>query len=162
MPGIAVACDARIVIAGPAGERVCPASEFFVGALSTTLAPDEIITQVRLPAWTSGRRHAFEEFSRRKGDFAVAGIAVHYLTGRDGAVADAHVGVIGACHTPHRVPAVEALLNGKPMSPKQIEAAAAALPAALDAPDDIHASAAYRQALAATLLKRALLRASTR
>ena len=75
MPGIAVACDATIAVVGAAGAREIAAADFFLGPLTTALAADEIITEIRLPAWPAGRRWAFEEFARRRGDFALAGIA---------------------------------------------------------------------------------------
>ena len=157
MPGIAVTCDAQIIVAGPKGTRTIAAGEFFTGALSTVLADDELIVELRLPAWPAKRRWAFEEFSRRRGDFALAGIAAFYDV-HEGKVRDAHVGVIGACHRPHRVPQAEALLNGKVLTEAAIQAAARALEAALEPPSDLHASAAYRRSLAGTLLERALMR----
>src|SRR5256714_3971690 len=69
MPGIAVTCDVEIRVLGAKGERVIPAGRFFTGALSTTLADDEIIVEVRLPAWPAKRRWGFEELSQRRGDF---------------------------------------------------------------------------------------------
>ena len=73
MPGIAVTCDAEIRVLGAKGERVIPAGRFFTGALTTTLADDEIIVEARLPAWPAKRRWGFEELARRRGDFALAG-----------------------------------------------------------------------------------------
>ncbi|HEY3075983.1 MAG TPA: xanthine dehydrogenase family protein subunit M [Burkholderiales bacterium] len=158
MPGIAVTCDAQIIVAGPKGSRSIAASAFFTGALSTVLADDELIVEIRLPAWPAQRRWAFEEFSRRRGDFALAGIALFYDMDSAGRAINAHVGVIGACHRPHRVPQAEAALNGRVLDPKAIEGAARALEAALEPPSDLHASAAYRRSLAGTLLERALMR----
>ncbi len=74
MPGIAVTCEAEIAAVGPTGARAIAAAEFFFGPLATALAPDEIITELQLPAWLAGRRWGFEEFSRRRGDFALAGV----------------------------------------------------------------------------------------
>ena len=78
MPGIAVTCDAEIAVVGKAGARVIQAADFFQGPLTTALTPDEIITEVRLPAWPARRRWGFQEFARRRGDFAMAGAAVFY------------------------------------------------------------------------------------
>src|SRR6266550_391757 len=78
MPGIAVTCDAEIGVVGTAGARVIGAGKFFHGALTTALAPDEIIVEIRLPAWPARRRWGFEEFARRRGDFAMAGVALFY------------------------------------------------------------------------------------
>ena len=78
MPGVAVTCDAEIAVVGKAGARTIKAADFFHGALTTALEPDEIITEVRLPAWPAGRRSAFQEFARRRGDFAMSGVALFY------------------------------------------------------------------------------------
>jgi carbon-monoxide dehydrogenase medium subunit len=159
MPGIAVACDATLVLKGASGERTVPARDFFTGALSTVLGADELIVEVRFPAWPASRRWAFEEFARRRGDFAIAGVAVHYDVDAGGRTLDAHVGVIGACSQPHRVAEAEAALNGKPLDSATVLVAAKAAAAAVQPTDDFHASADYRRALVETLLVRALRRA---
>jgi len=156
LPGIAVTCDATIAITARKGERTIAAADFFTGALSTVLADDELITELRLPAWPRARRWAFEEFARRRGDFALAGVALFYDLDAQGYVRNAHIGVIGACHRPHRVPQAEAALNGRRCDAATIGTAAKALQTALEPPSDLHASAAYRRALAGTLLERAL------
>ena len=160
MPGIAVACDAQLVLAGASGRRTVPAAEFFTGALSTVLATDELIVEIRLPAWPAKRRWAFEEFALRRGDFALAGIAAFYDEDAAGRAVNAHIGIIGACNRPHRLPNAEAALNGKAVDADVIRSAAAAAMAEIDPPGDLHASAAYRRSLAGTLLERALARAS--
>ncbi len=161
MPGIAVACDAQIVLAGSFGRRVVPAAEFFTGALSTVLADDELIVEIRLPHWPAGRRWAFEEFALRRGDFALAGVALFYDEDASGRATNTHIGVIGACTRPHRLAQAEAALNAKTVDAATIQAAAKAASAAVDPPGDLHASAAYRRSLLGTLLERALARASS-
>ena len=80
LPAVALASDAELVAAGPAGSRVIPAAEFFTGPFSTALAPDEILTEIRLPVWPGG--HAFVEFSRIHANFAVVGVAALVEAGR--------------------------------------------------------------------------------
>jgi carbon-monoxide dehydrogenase medium subunit len=155
MPGIAVTCDAEIRIKGPAGSRVVNAGDFFLGALSTVLADDELIVEVRLPAWPPGRRSGFEELSPRRGDFAFAGVAAFYDL-ENGRAANTHIGVIGACHKPHRILEAEAALNGRAVNAASIADAARAAEKAVNPPHDLHASAEYRRALVGTLLERAL------
>src|SRR5216110_3130176 len=89
------------------------AADFFQGALTTALTADEIIVEVRLPAWPRERRWAFEEFARRRGDFAMAAAAVFFDQNDDGTAREAHVGVVGVADRPLRLPSVEAVLNGR-------------------------------------------------
>jgi CO/xanthine dehydrogenase FAD-binding subunit len=161
LPGIAVTCDAVITTAGPTGRRRIPAGDFFLGPLTTALAPAEIITEIRMPAWPAGRRWGFEEFARRRGDFALAGIGAFWDEDEGERVRNAHLGVIGACRRPHRLGVAEAILNGRTLDETAIAEAARAAAAAVEPPEDLHASAAYRRALVATLLKRALQRAAS-
>ncbi len=156
MPGIAVTCEAEIAVVGTSGARTIKAADFFRGALTTVLAGDEIIVEVRLPAWPSGRRWGFQEFARRRGDFAMAAAAVFYDRDERGRARNAHVGIIGVGDRPARLPAVEAVLDGQTIDEATIARAEAATAAAVDPQDDIHASAAYRRALAATMVERAL------
>jgi aerobic carbon-monoxide dehydrogenase medium subunit len=156
MPGIAVTCDAEIAVTGKSGPRVIKAGDFFQGPLTTALAPDEIIIEVRLPGWPRGRRWGFQEFARRRGDFAMAAAAVHYDPDAGGKARNAHVGVIGVADRPLRLAAVEAVLEGQLIDAATIAAAEAAACAAVDPQDDIHASAAYRRALTGTMVERAL------
>jgi carbon-monoxide dehydrogenase medium subunit len=155
MPGIAVTCDAEIAVAGSAGARVIRAADFFLGPLTTALEPDEIITEVRLPAWPAHRRWGFEEFARRRGDFAMAGVALFYDED-GGKAANAHVGVIGLGDRPQRLEEVEAVLNGRIVDDRTIAEAQKAASASVNPSDDIHASAAYRRALVGTMVERAL------
>ena len=111
MPGIVVTCEAKIAVVGKAGARVIDAANFFQGPLMTALKPDEIITEIRLPAWPAKRRFGFQEFARRRGDFALAAAMLFY--DEDGGKArNAHVGAIGVADRPLRLPAVEQVLNG--------------------------------------------------
>jgi carbon-monoxide dehydrogenase medium subunit len=160
MPGIALTCEAEIAATGKSGARVIRAADFFTGALSTALAADEIIVEVRLPPWPVARRWGFQEFARRRGDFAIAAAAVFYDEDARGCATNAHVGVIGVADRPLRLPTVEALLNGETIDEATIAKAEAATAAAVDPPEDIHASAAYRRALAGTMVERALKQAA--
>jgi len=167
MPGIAVACDADIAVvgsragagtgAGGAGAaRTIRAADFFIAPLVTALAADEIIVEVRLPAWPPGRRWGFQEFSRRRGDFALAAAAVFYDLDDAGRACNAHVGVIGVGDVPQRLAAAEAEINGTVVDVATTECAGVAASSAVNPPDDIHASAAYRRSLVGTMVERAL------
>jgi carbon-monoxide dehydrogenase medium subunit len=160
MPGIAITCDAEIGVVGKSGARVIQAADFFQGALMTALATDEIIIEIRLPAWPAGRRWGFQEFARRRGDFAMAAAAVFYDQDERGKARNAHVGVIGVGDRPMRLTAPEDVLNGQTIDEATIAKADAATSAAVDPQDDIHASAAYRRSLVGTMVERALKNAA--
>jgi carbon-monoxide dehydrogenase medium subunit len=153
---VAVACDAEITVVGAGGTRNIAAGDFFLGPLTTVLAPDEIVTELHLPVWPIGRRWGFEEFARRRGDFALAGIVAFYDADAAGRAGNAHIAVIGASSRPHRLGAAEAALNGREVGERAIAEAARAAAAEIEPPNDLHANAAYRRALAATLVERAL------
>jgi carbon-monoxide dehydrogenase medium subunit len=157
MPGIAVVCDAEIAVVGAAGSRVIRADDFFIAPLITALGSDEVITDIRLPAWPARRRWGFQEFSRRRGDFAMAAAAVFYDLDESGKARNTHIGAIGVGDRPARLTAAEAEVDGKVVDLAVSERACAAASAAVDPKDDIHASGAYRKSLIGTMVERALL-----
>ena len=160
MPGIVVTCEAQIAVVGKAGARVIDAANFFQGPLMTVLKADEIITEIRLPAWPAKRRFGFQEFARRRGDFALAAAMLFYDEegGKAGNAQafNAHVGAIGVADRPLRLTAVEQVLNGNKIDEAIIAKAEAAASASVDPDDDIHASGAYRKALVGVMVERAL------
>jgi carbon-monoxide dehydrogenase medium subunit len=155
MPGIVVTCEAKIAVVGKSGARVIDAANFFQGPLMTALKPDEIITEIRLPAWPAKRRFGFQEFARRRGDFALAAAMLFYDE-EGGKVRNAHVGAIGVADRPLRLPAVEQVLNGNKIDDAIIAKAEAAASASVEPADDIHAGGAYRKALIGVMVERAL------
>jgi aerobic carbon-monoxide dehydrogenase medium subunit len=155
LPAIAVTCDAEIAVTGRAGERIIAAKDFFRGALTTALSADQIITEIRFPAWPAQRRFGFCEFARRRGDFALAGAAVFY-DDAGGKAANVHAGALGVADRPLRLSAVEKALEGKPIDDETIAGAEAAASVAVDPPDDIHATGAYRKILIGVMVERAL------
>jgi aerobic carbon-monoxide dehydrogenase medium subunit len=161
LPGIVVTCEAEIMAIGAAGQRRISAADFFLGPLTTALKPEEIIVELHLPPWPAQRRWGFEEFSRRRGDFALAAAALYYDVLPDGKACNSHVGVMGVGDRPQRLAQVEAMLNGRLIDGDTIAQAEHAAAAAVNPADDIHASAAYRRALVGTLVGRALKRAAT-
>src|SRR5690606_4294410 len=110
LPGLAVACGAGIEIVGPSGKRTVAADAFFIGPLETALEADEIITGLSFPPWPAARRWGFEEFARRPGDLALAGIALHHDPDEAGRARNAHVVVIGATDRPRRLAEAEAII----------------------------------------------------
>lgn len=163
MPGVAVVCDCEIAVTGAGGRRLIGAGDFFSGALETVLEADEIITEVRFPPWPKARRWAFQEFARRRGDFAIAGVAVFFDQDDEGRVLNAHVGVIGGGSVPMRLTDVEALLEGNHVTEELIGKVKIRAAECADPGSDIHASAEYRRSLVGTLAGRTLREAiSTR
>jgi carbon-monoxide dehydrogenase medium subunit len=155
MPGIVVTCEAKIAVVGKSGARIIDAANFFQGPLMTALKPDEIITEIRLPAWPAKRRFGFQEFARRRGDFALAAAMLFY-DDDGGKARNAHVGAIGVADMPLRLTAVEQVLDGNRIDEAIIAKAEAAASASVDPHDDIHASGAYRKALVGVMVERAL------
>ena len=146
---------------GKGGTRTIKAAYFFRGALTTALEPEEIITEVHLLAWPAGRRYGFQEFARRRGDFAMAGVALYYdLNG--GKAANAHIGIFGVGDCQRRLPKAEAALNGQAVDEALAVKVGEAAAAEVEPQEDIHASAAYRRSLTGTLTERALIAAAAR
>lgn len=160
-PAVLTALDGEVVARSPRGERVLRASELFRSYLTTSLAPDELLTEVRLPAAPAGAGWAFEELSRRHGDFAIVGIAA--LVVRDGPrCAMARLAAAGVGAVPVRLRAAEAILEREGLADAAIDAAAARAAELVNPDSDIHASAAYRRHLTGVLTRRALQRAAAR
>jgi aerobic carbon-monoxide dehydrogenase medium subunit len=157
LPAVALALDAELVAVGPGGARTIPAAGFFLGPYSTALAPDEILTEIRLPVWPGG--HAFTEFSRVHANFAV--VAVAALVELDGdRIGRAALALGGAAPTPVRATSAERALAGVPAAGPEairgIRDAADAAGADLSPAGDLHASAETRRGLARTYLRRGL------
>ena len=156
-PAVLTALDGTVVVRGPKGERVLTAGQLFETYLTTTLAPDELLTEVRLPAMPAGAGWAFEEFARRHGDFAIVGIAAAVWRDRDRVTA--RLATAGTGPVPVRLRGAEEILEREGVG-EQAVMAAAARAAALVTPDsDLHASADYRKNLTRVLTERALRRA---
>jgi carbon-monoxide dehydrogenase medium subunit len=153
--------DATLVASSPRSERTLTPAEFFQGYLSTALEPDELLIEMRTPAWPATATCAVHELSRRHGDFALVGIAAMVTLTNDGAIASAALSFFGAASVPCRVAEAEASLAGQQPTEAAIAEAAAIVAARLTPPDDIHASRAYRQHAAGVLTRRALTEATS-
>lgn len=156
LPGVAVACEAVVEVQGLRGRRGIPAGEFFTGPLTTALARDEVILGLRFPAWSPGRRWAFQEFALRQGDFALAGVALHLALDAGGCLRDVRVAAIGVGDRPSRLTNAEETLEGHAASPEVIAGAVDEARGEVMPRSDLHATADYRRALLGTLLERSL------
>jgi aerobic carbon-monoxide dehydrogenase medium subunit len=153
LPAVALALDAELVAVGPAATRTIPAADFLRGPFSTALAPDEILTEVRLPRRGGG--HAFVEFARTHGSFAIVAVAA-LVELSDGRIAQASVALTGVAPTAVRARAAEQALVGATPDAASIASAADAAVRGLTPADDIHASAATRLDVARVHVRRAI------
>ncbi|PYO59076.1 MAG: molybdopterin dehydrogenase [Candidatus Rokuibacteriota bacterium] len=160
-PAVLAALDGTVVVRSPRGERALRPAELFQSYLTTSLGPDEILVEVRLPAMAAGAGFAFEEFSRRHGDFAIVGIAAT-LVGDGQRCAMARLATAGAGPVPMRLRSAEEILERDGLSEAAVEAAARRAAELVEPDSDIHASAAYRRNLTRVLTGRALRRAKAR
>ena len=157
-PAVLTALEGEVVARGPNGERVVKAKDLFHTYLTTSLAPEEILIEVRIPAMPAGAGYALEEFARRHGDFAIVGVAA--LIVREGRrCRQARLATAGTGPVPVRLRAAEEILEGDGLSDSAIEAAARRASELVSPDSDIHASAEYRRHLTGVLTKRALRRA---
>jgi carbon-monoxide dehydrogenase medium subunit len=160
-PAVLTALQGEVVVQGPRGRRTLEPAALFETYLTTSLAPDELLIEVRLPAMAAGAGFAFEEFARRHGDFALAGIAAMVV--RDGArCTTARLASAGAGPVPVRLRAAEEILEHDGLGAAAIAAAAARAAELVDPDSDVHASADYRRHLTHVLTARALKRAVDR
>jgi aerobic carbon-monoxide dehydrogenase medium subunit len=158
---LAATLDAELVIVSRRGQRKVRPNQYFVGALTTTLEPDELLIEIRLPLLDDEWRAGFAEFSRRAGDFALAMCAA-FLRFENGRIIEARIGLGGATDRPLRIAAAEAVLTGTDGGPGIVREASNIAAETIDPLEDIHASAEYRRDLARAMVGRALDQASTR
>jgi len=159
LPAVAMALDAQLVLRRSGGERVVPARDFFVSQLTTVARADELLSEVRLQAWPAGTGYAIQEVAMRRGDFALGGVVILLVFG-DRRIETARVVGFGLADRPIRIQAAEAVLVGATATDEAFAEAANLVSRAVDPPNDIHASAAYRRRLSGALTRRALAEAA--
>lgn len=160
-PTIAIAMDARLSLRSVRGERTVSMREFAVDLMTSCLEPDELLVAVRFTPWPARAGHAFVEYGRRHGDFAIVSAAVLVLLDANGAVERCSLTLGGVASVPFRVEAAERVLQGRlPTGAVVREACAQA--AQCEAVSDPAYPAWYRQRLAQRLLERALAKALER
>ena len=152
---VAATLDATMIAKSTRGERPIAAPDYFQGIMSTALAEDELLAEVRLPLLSPDAKFGFNEFSRRAGDFAMASSLVTY-TVKNGKIAGAHVGVGGAEPAPRRIAEAEAALNGQAPDDAAFRAAAEAAASAVDPLEDHQTTGEYRRDLVRAMVRRAL------
>ena len=155
LPCLLTALDGEVTVAGGDGTRTIRAAELFEFIMTTSLAPDEIVTEVRFPAMPPDSGWAFVEFARRHGDFALAGVAAVVTYDGDGTVTACRAAACGVAFTPVRLTELEQALVGGASG----RDAAAAAASAVTVDDD---TAEYRRHLLVGLAERALTLAGER
>jgi len=160
-PATVLALDATLIAQSVRGERTIPAAAFFDGVMTTTLEPDEILTEIRVPRAPPGSGAAMVEISRRHGDFALAGVAAQIVLDGD-SVTDIRLAACGVGPGPIRLTESEMILRERGLSDDALAAAGDAAAAAADPDGDVHATAAYRRKMAGVMTKRAVEKAAAR
>lgn len=154
-PAVALALDAELEVAGPAGTRRVPARGFFISTYLTALEPDEVLVAARFPAWTGDCGFAVKEYARRHGDYAMAGVVCGVQLS-DERIERSSIAFIGMGSTPVRAAAAEALITGTAPGDLDLAEVARAAVEGLDAADDMHVTAGQRTGMAQALVRHAL------
>jgi carbon-monoxide dehydrogenase medium subunit len=147
--------DGVVVLRSSRGVRRLRAEEFFQGVMATALEEDELVVAAELPLLADGTRTGFQEFSRRKGDFAIAMALVCYRL-ENGMMIEPSVAIGGAEAQARRIPQAEQALRGRAPGADVFAQVGAAAAAAIDPLEDINNTAAYRRSLVRALVERAL------
>jgi aerobic carbon-monoxide dehydrogenase medium subunit len=156
LPAVLVAYGGSVRVQGPQGTREIPAAELFLTYFTTTLAADEILTEVRFPRWPEGTGWCFLEESRRHGDFAMVGVAALITLDAERRCTHTAVALTGVDGMPHAVMEATGILVGHVPDEARIAEVARAAAAGVAPESDIHASAAFRRHLSGVLTRRAL------
>lgn len=155
LPAAILALDAEIKAAGPAGERWIAAGEFFITMLTTSLMPEELLTEIRVPA-RDGYKSAYQKASRQAAGFAIVGVAACLKESPDGVCEDIAIGVTGVGDVAYRAERVEGALRGQKLEDGVIASAAALVTDGVDPIEDVNATPAYRAHLAQVYVERTI------
>ena len=160
-PAIAMALDATLVLEGPKGKRSVKADGFFHGTYMTDMAEDEILTEIRIPAFAPKTGYAYEKLKRKTGDWATAAAAV-VLRMDGGKVSYVRIALTNVAPTALRATDAEAALLGQPLTEATIAIAAAKAMAITDPAEDLRGDRDYKTAMAGQMVQRALRLALSR
>ena len=158
-PAAVLALEAELVARSIDGERVIKAENFFKDAFTTELKPNELLTEIRVPALQGAYGTAYEKLVFRATDFAIVGVAALVKLNQNGEAEKVRVALTGVGNTAVRAYSVEKQLEGTKITEETIAEASKKASENLNPPSDIRASSEYRKAMAEVLTKRALTRA---
>jgi carbon-monoxide dehydrogenase medium subunit len=156
-PAAILALEATIVAQGPSGSREIAADRFFVDLLTTSLAPDEVVTEIRIPIDADRVGVAYEKLANQASGYATVGVAAVIALDGNGTCRKARIGITGAAAVATRARGVEAALEGYALGDEVVTAAVSHATDGLDLLDDVHASAPYRRRVTIGLTRRAVL-----
>ena len=156
LPAVSLLLGAEFLLRSKSAVRVVPAEEFFRSYLATAIRPAELLTEIRLPKWPSGEAWAVQEIARRKGDFALIGVALRAELDGEETVQKAVIVMFGVDSKPLRMERAEAILKGRRISEAFLRELSGVVAEELQPDSDIHASAAYRKEVGGVLVRRAL------
>lgn len=162
LPAVVMTLGGRLHVRSVRGERWIDAADFFVGLLTTALESDEMLLAAELPAPPPHTGFCFMEVARRRGDFALAGVAVSVTLDDDGACQEARLGFCGLGDKPQRAYEAERSLVGSGFGDEALAQAADLVKRHVDPPGSIHAGKDFQRHLAGVLASRALRTAAER
>ena len=160
-PAAILALDAELIAASAKGDRVIKATDFFIEMLTTSLQPEDILREIRIPAGKGKAAQAYVKVRHPASGFAVVGVAVN-LSIDGGKCQSAGIGITGVSPTAYRASKVESALKGNALDAKTLSAACAHAAAGVDVNSDLYASAEYRKQLATVYTRRAIETAAGR
>jgi aerobic carbon-monoxide dehydrogenase medium subunit len=158
LPAVMLATDGEVTAQGTGGQRTIAAADLFQDYLTTALAHDEVITEVRVPA-LDGYGFGYEKFTRRAEDWAMVGVCA-LVKASDGSCEDVRIGLTHMGSTPLRASAAEEALRGQALDADSIARAAEQAAEGTEPPGDLNATPDYKRHLARTLTRRALMEAA--
>ena len=161
-PATMLAYGAQVVATGPNGERVIPIESFFEGLFQTSLAHDEVLTEIRIPAPSPRSGGAYMKVERKVGDFATVAVAVQITLNEAGNCESVGIGLTNVGEMPIKATSAEQALKGKPLDKANIQQAAQLAAEAAEPTGDQRGSEEYKRALVKTLIVRALHKAGER
>jgi carbon-monoxide dehydrogenase medium subunit len=156
LPALAVLLGCEFSLTRKGGVRVVPAAEFFLGYMATAIEPGELLTEIRFPSWRPGTVWAFDEMARRKGDFALVGVALRAELDGGANIQDVAIVMFGVGGKPQRIASAEAMLKGRRVDRGVLRELGRVVAEELEPDSDIHASAEYRKEVGGVLARRAL------
>jgi len=161
-PATIVALGGELKLRGLKGERIVGAEEFFVGAMTTVIEPNEILTEIRVPVFQRRCGSAYLKMAQQASGFAIIGVAVWLRIDAKGRCEEAGVGITGLSDKAVRAHAVEERLRGNKLTAELIEASAAQAAEGFAPLEDLHAAAPFRAHLARVYAARAIQQAARR